>query len=85
MKLPNLFFKLWNDDQTEPDMPKLGIDWWARKGCDSSPWAGVGMYLIFFGYRLDITFATNGRAYTKDMEDWTGVALLPYSKNKRKV
>ena len=78
MKLPNLFFKLWNSDQTEPDMPKLGIDWFFRKGCDLSPWAGACVYLIFFGRRLDITFTSDTKAYVKDMGDYSGISIVPY-------
>ena len=78
MKLPNLFFKYWNDEQTEPDMPKLGIDWFSRSGCETSPWAGFCVYLIFFGRRLDLTFTTDTKAYVKDMgRDWAGEPLLP--------
>ena len=80
MKKPNLFFKYWDDSETEPDMPKLGIDWWSRKGCDNSPWAGVGIDFIFFGRRLDIAFTNNTKAYIKDLDDWAGVALIPHRK-----
>lgn len=76
MKLPNLFFKLWNSNQTEPDMPKLGIDWFFRNGHEFSPWAGAGLYLIFFGRRLDITFTSDTKAYVKDMEEYAGTPLL---------
>jgi len=78
MKKPNLFFKYWNDGETEPDMPKLGIDWWVRKGDKHSRWAGAGIDFIFFGRKFDITFTNNTKAYIKDFEDWAGTALLPY-------
>jgi hypothetical protein len=84
MKLPNLFFKYWDNSETEADMPKLGIDWWSRKWDTSSSWFGFGIDFIFFGRRLDITFTNDSQAYAKDMEEWMGEPLLPFRPSSAK-
>jgi hypothetical protein len=66
LKLPNVFFKKWSKNQCEPNLPKLGIDWFVRSGSDYSPWSGAGIYLIWWNGRIDIILADDGQAYADE-------------------
>lgn len=87
MKIPNVFFKLWRKDQCEPDMPKLGINWFTRRGSRFSPWTGGGIDFIFFGKRFDITWADDGQAYANEFgryeEKDYDFSLIPVKPNTK--
>ena len=65
-KLPNIFYKYWPPEQVNPDMPKLGIDWFYRTATHTSRWNGFCITLHFFTREIHINFVSNSQGYAND-------------------
>lgn len=69
-----LYLKTWKLKECEPDMPKLGLNWWkvASKVKDRG-----GIDIIHPWGRIDLTYTTNVVGYEKDIEKpYRGVRIL---------
>lgn len=73
MKLPAIYIKTWKLSQCEPDMPKLGLNWWRVA---SKPKDRGGIDIIHPWGRIDLTYTTNRVKYEKDIGEYKGVRIL---------
>ena len=84
MKMPNIFITRWEKKDCEADDPKLGLDWYSRKGYRLSKWSGGGINFIWWGGQIDITFVSDSDAYAKEfMDESHNWSLFPYKRYKR--
>lgn len=69
-----VYVKKWKLSECEPDIPKLGINWWAVASKRKDRW---GIDLIHPWGRVDFTLTTNVTKYEKDVgREYLGWRLL---------
>lgn len=76
----NVFIIHWDPKDTEPDQPKLGLDWYRLKPSYARTFRGLDIRFHFYCHILEITFVTSGKKYraSQHPDDRIGLKLFPW-------
>lgn len=58
-----IYIKYWGPKDVDPDLPKVGLDWWRSKYHGRSQ-----LSIIFFNRVIDFTFTKDASRYERDLK-----------------
>lgn len=70
----HVYVKKWKLSECEPNLPKIGLDWWRVSGKPKDRW---GLDFLHPWGRIDVVFTTNRKRYERDIDpEYRGWRLL---------